>query len=137
MSKFNVCFTKCSLVLVVCGILVLMGCNGGEGPEPLHPHEGRGQPVRLEAAGADAPLAALAHEPGPTEDLKVLRDGGERHRQGLGERAHPLLAVKQHAQDRPPRRIGKRCEDQVQIGLGRSIHGGTLSAPGPESQPRG
>lgn len=87
MSKFKVCLTKFSLVLVVCGILVLMGCNGGEGPKPkpsitkFDPQKGpEGTEVVIEGENFNAAAAKntvkFAGVAVPTADITV--DSGTR-----------------------------------------------------------
>ena len=49
------------------------------------------------------------------EDVKVLRHGLDRDREGLGELADGRLAGREPFEDRPPRRIPQRGEGRAQL----------------------
>ncbi|NIM12971.1 MAG: hypothetical protein GTO45_12660 [Candidatus Aminicenantes bacterium] len=82
MSRFKVWFTKFSLVLVVCGMLVLIGCNGDVTPEPkpgitkFDPQKGpEGTEVVIEGENFNAAAAKntvkFAGVAVPTADITV------------------------------------------------------------------
>src|SRR6185295_19555595 len=54
------------------------------------------------------------HQPGALEHLHVLRDGVERHVEGLGEVAYARCALRQPLDDLSARRVRERCEGEVE-----------------------
>src|SRR5207237_10021830 len=61
------------------------------------------------AAGPRAP-----HQPGTLEHLHVLRDGVERHVEGLDEVGHARGALRQPLDDLSARRVRERREGEVE-----------------------
>ena len=94
---------------------------GVETADALQPDAGGAQPVRQQPAADRAPGAGLLDEAGVGEDAQVLGDRGQRHRVRLGELADRAVAREQRGQDRPPRRVRERGEDQVEI-AGLTLH---------------
>src|SRR5205807_2774100 len=88
-------------------------------PEPLVVGgPARDAPDRLRIEG-DTVLAAgpgAPHQPRALEHLHVLRDGVERHVEGLGEVGHARGALRQPLDDLSARRVRERRERAVENG---------------------
>src|SRR5439155_16985621 len=87
-----------------------------DGPVLLGPRRNRLEWCGVE--GARSVLGALApcDQPRPFEHLDVLRDGRQRHVEGLGEVVDVCFALREARQNRSPRRVGQRGE-----GLAESV----------------
>jgi hypothetical protein len=77
---------------------------------PVGAHQRRG----IEAADVRPPAHLAAHQPGAFEHLDMLRRGGERHGERLGEFADAARPAGEFAEHRAPRRIAERMEDRVE-----------------------
>ena len=78
---------------------------------------------RPEPGGPALPVATARDEPGPLEDLQVLRDGGLAHRERGRQLGDRCLSRRQPGEDRPPRRVRERGERPVQlVGCHRGWH---------------
>ena len=64
-----------------------------------------------------APAHLAADQPGVLQRLDVLRGGGERHGEGLGELADGALAVGEFAQHPPARGVAEGVEDGSSWGV--------------------
>src|SRR3989440_363147 len=95
-QRLQTCLPECSVV-----IDPLPGLREGTGLEP--------------APGLPA-AAPAAHQPCLFEDLDVLRDGRERHREGCGELAERQLPRGEARQDRPAGGVREGVEDVVELG---------------------
>ena len=81
-----------------------------------------------EAAAMDAAVA-LAHEQARTlEDAEVLRDGRERHVEGLRQLGHRGFGHGEPRQHRAARGIGQRAERRIED-AGRHRHYASASTP--------
>src|SRR5262249_45751599 len=65
---------------------------------------------RSQAVDALAALAALGHELGLFQDLEVLRDRGERHLEGFGQRARCFVSLLERKEDRASRGVSDRVK---------------------------
>src|SRR3954451_3694408 len=84
----------------------------------LEPIVDLAQRAGLEAAGPPLRFAAAHDQPRALEHLEVLRDGGEAHREGLGEGRHRGLAERKPRQQRATRRVGERRKRGAEV-IGR------------------
>src|ERR1700756_3191525 len=73
------------------------------------------EPRPFETAGTPLRVAAAGDEAGALEHLEVLRDGGEAHRERLGELGNRGYARREARQDGPARRIGERGEGGAEV----------------------
>src|SRR5262249_49103150 len=93
-----------------------------EAVEPAFPEPGKltrpvdqwSQGPELRAIVRLATVLSFAHQPGPLQDPKVLRDGGVRH-PGWGRQSpnRLLTFATQSFEDSPPSRIGERSEERI------------------------
>jgi len=73
------------------------------------------RPALKPAVHDTADLAAL-DETGCFEDVQVLDESGQRHPERIRQVANGTFALAQSREHRPPRRIGQRAEDRVEVG---------------------
>src|SRR6058998_1589747 len=91
-------------------------CRGGRSKTAHSGGPARDTPDRLRIEG-DMVLAAYPrapHQPGALEHLHVLRDGVERHVEGLGEIGYARGALRQLLDDLSARRVRERREGEVE-----------------------
>jgi len=72
------------------------------------------RPALKPAVHDTADLAAL-DETGCFEDVQVLDESGQRHPERIRQVANGTFALAQSREHRPPRRIGQRAEDRVEV----------------------
>src|SRR6058998_43867 len=91
-------------------------CRGGRSKTAHSGRPARDAPDRLRIEG-DMVLTACPrapHQPGALEHLHVLRDGVERHVEGLGEVGYARGALRQPLDDLSARRVRERREGEVE-----------------------
>jgi hypothetical protein len=94
-------------------------------PEPavvLEPGRGAAKRLRVEVAVVLPPDHLAADEPGPLEDLDVLRDRVQRHGKRPRDPGDRGGAAPEGRQDRPPRGIGHGREYVVEGRLSTFNH---------------
>ena len=77
-----------------------------------------------ETAPVDPAVSLPGQKPGALENAEVLRDGGERHGEGLGQLRHGGLAARQPREDRPAGRVRQGRKRRVE-GAGLILNGRT------------
>jgi len=87
----------------------------------LEPGRGPAERPRVEAAVVLPADHRPVDEPGPLEDLHVLRDGVEGHRKRPGDLGDGGRPPAEGVQDRAPGGVGHRHEDPAE-GVGMTIN---------------
>ena len=81
----------------------------------IEPVGGGAHRFGLEAAGDGAAGFLALDETGVRQDVEMLHDRGQRHREGLRQLAHrQAFLVLKPRQQRAPRRIGKRRKSAIE-----------------------
>jgi len=69
----------------------------------------------LEPAVHDTADLAALDEPGLFEDVQVFDESGQRHPERIRKVPDRTFALAQAREHRPPRRIGERAEDRIEV----------------------
>src|SRR5437899_1334916 len=80
----------------------------------LHPVGDIFQWRRLQPAWPPLRLPPLRHQPGPSQHLEVLGDGGQFQMKRLGQLHYRRLPLRDSCQDRPPRGVRQRGKRDAQ-----------------------